>query len=64
MKIVSWNINGIRTFKGGIKKALESLDADIVCVQETKVTSKNCTREILQYKKLASMIGQTVWHSG
>lgn len=41
MKIVTWNINGIRTFKGGIKKALDSLDADIVCVQETKVTSKN-----------------------
>ncbi|KAK6308213.1 hypothetical protein J4Q44_G00214840 [Coregonus suidteri] len=38
MKIVSWNINGIRTFKGGIKKALDSLDADIICVQETKVT--------------------------
>ncbi|XP_061590687.1 DNA-(apurinic or apyrimidinic site) lyase 2 [Cololabis saira] len=38
MKIVTWNINGIRTFKGGIKSALDSLGADIVCVQETKVT--------------------------
>ncbi|XP_068567741.1 DNA-(apurinic or apyrimidinic site) endonuclease 2 [Cebidichthys violaceus] len=38
MKIVTWNINGIRTLRGGIKKALDSLDADIVCVQETKVT--------------------------
>ncbi|XP_067095168.1 DNA-(apurinic or apyrimidinic site) lyase 2 [Osmerus mordax] len=38
MRIVTWNINGIRTLKGGIKKALDSLDADIVCVQETKVT--------------------------
>ncbi|KAJ3586126.1 hypothetical protein NHX12_012527 [Muraenolepis orangiensis] len=38
MKIVTWNINGIRTFKGGIKQALESLDADIICLQETKVT--------------------------
>ncbi|XP_034552486.1 DNA-(apurinic or apyrimidinic site) lyase 2 [Notolabrus celidotus] len=38
MKILTWNINGIRTFRGGIKKALESLDADIICVQETKVT--------------------------
>ncbi|XP_041860506.1 DNA-(apurinic or apyrimidinic site) lyase 2 [Melanotaenia boesemani] len=38
MKVVTWNINGIRTFKCGIKKALDSLDADIVCVQETKVT--------------------------
>lgn len=67
MKIVSWNINGIRTFKGGIKNALESLDADIVCVQETKVTSKNFTRESLQYilsDELAGMLGQTDWHSG
>ncbi|TMS16936.1 DNA-(apurinic or apyrimidinic site) lyase 2 [Larimichthys crocea] len=38
MKVVSWNINGIRTFRGGIKRALDSLDADIICVQETKVT--------------------------
>lgn len=38
MKIVTWNINGIRTFRSGIKKALDSLDADIICVQETKVT--------------------------
>ncbi|KAM9341904.1 DNA-(apurinic or apyrimidinic site) endonuclease 2 [Pholidichthys leucotaenia] len=38
MKLVTWNINGIRTFRGGIKQALDSLDADIICVQETKVT--------------------------
>ncbi|XP_006625457.3 DNA-(apurinic or apyrimidinic site) endonuclease 2 [Lepisosteus oculatus] len=38
MKIVSWNINGIRTFKAGIKKSLDALDADIICLQETKVT--------------------------
>ncbi|XP_056896633.1 DNA-(apurinic or apyrimidinic site) lyase 2 [Takifugu flavidus] len=38
MRVVTWNINGIRTFRGGIKKALDSLDADIICVQETKVT--------------------------
>lgn len=40
MKVVTWNINGIRTFKAGIKQTLDCLDADIVCVQETKVTSK------------------------
>lgn len=40
MRIITWNINGIRTFKGRIKNALDSLDADIICVQETKVTSK------------------------
>lgn len=44
MKIVTWNINGIRTFKTGIKKILDSFDADIICVQETKVTRK-CREE-------------------
>uniref|UniRef100_A0A8C2DIS7 DNA-(apurinic or apyrimidinic site) endonuclease n=1 Tax=Cyprinus carpio TaxID=7962 RepID=A0A8C2DIS7_CYPCA len=38
MKIVTWNIHGIRTFKNGIKRTLDSFDADIICVQETKVT--------------------------
>ncbi|XP_076132226.1 DNA-(apurinic or apyrimidinic site) endonuclease 2 isoform X1 [Alosa pseudoharengus] len=38
MKIVTWNINGIRTFKNAIKKTLDSFDAEIICVQETKVT--------------------------
>ncbi|XP_056130895.1 DNA-(apurinic or apyrimidinic site) lyase 2 [Lampris incognitus] len=38
MKIVTWNVNGLRTFKGGFKNALDSLDADVICVQETKVT--------------------------
>ncbi|KAK2841051.1 hypothetical protein Q7C36_012630 [Tachysurus vachellii] len=38
MKIVTWNINGIRTFKKGIKSALDAFGADIICVQETKVT--------------------------
>ena len=44
MKIVTWNINGIRAFRGGIKQALDALDADIICVQETKVTSRWLTR--------------------
>nr|XP_057907490.1 DNA-(apurinic or apyrimidinic site) lyase 2 [Doryrhamphus excisus] len=38
MKIATWNINGIRTFRCAIKKTLDALDADIICVQETKVT--------------------------
>lgn len=49
MRVVTWNINGIRTFKGRIKNALDSLDADIICVQETKVTS--------QYTRALSRLG-------
>ena len=40
MKIVTWNVNGIRSFDGKWKEVLENLKADIICVQETKVTRK------------------------
>ncbi|XP_053329571.1 DNA-(apurinic or apyrimidinic site) endonuclease 2 [Spea bombifrons] len=38
MRIVSWNINGIRATRTSLKEILDSLDADIICLQETKVT--------------------------
>ena len=43
MKIISWNVNGIRAIhkKRGFIDFLTSMDADIVCVQETKVHSKD-----------------------
>ena len=41
MKILSWNINGIRASKVDLKKLFDSLDADVICLQETKVTRKN-----------------------
>lgn len=37
-RILSWNINGLRSFKTDMKKLLSGLEADIVCFQETKVT--------------------------
>ncbi len=37
MKIVSWNVNGLRAvMKKGFGDILDTLDADIVCLQETK----------------------------
>nr|XP_039253458.1 DNA-(apurinic or apyrimidinic site) endonuclease 2-like [Styela clava] len=38
MKLVTWNINGLRSMKGPIKPFLDGLDADIICFQETKIT--------------------------
>ena len=43
VKIVTWNINGIRSLYNenrNLKNVLDSLDADIICLQETKITSK------------------------
>lgn len=52
LRVVSWNINGIRSPLQGLagqepsncptalRRVLDELDADIVCLQETKVTSE------------------------
>lgn len=38
LRVVSWNVNGIRAcLRKGLDNALSVLDADIVCVQETKM---------------------------
>ena len=37
MKLISWNVNGIRAcLNKGFKKIIEKIDADIFCIQETK----------------------------
>jgi len=39
MKLISFNVNGIRaSVKKGLKESLEQIDADVVCFQETKAT--------------------------
>ncbi|TRY70550.1 hypothetical protein TCAL_11626 [Tigriopus californicus] len=38
MKILTWNVNGLRSLKGDLAVMLDDLSADIVCFQETKIT--------------------------
>ena len=38
MKLISWNVNGLRAVMGkGFDEAIAALDADVICLQETKV---------------------------
>lgn len=38
MKLISWNVNGLRAcMNKGFKDFMDSIDADIFCVQETKM---------------------------
>jgi exodeoxyribonuclease III len=42
MKLISWNVNGIRAvLKKGFRDFLAAEDADVVCVQETKAHPDN-----------------------
>ena len=36
LKVISWNINSIRIRLEQLKKIVEGLDPDIICLQETK----------------------------
>jgi exodeoxyribonuclease-3 len=47
MKIVSWNVNGIRAiWKKGFMDWVEENDPDILCLQETKVQSEQLSQEM------------------
>ena len=40
-RIVSWNVNGIRALvkkEGSLKSIFDKLEADVICLQETKIT--------------------------
>ena len=42
MKFISWNVNGLRAVMGkGFSESLEALNADFVCLQETKLQEAN-----------------------
>ncbi len=52
MKIVSWNVNGIRAaLKKGFLEAVSDLDADIYCIQETRAEAEQVNLELPGYEQ-------------
>lgn len=50
MKLISWNVNGIRAcVNKGFTDAFNDLDADIFCIQESKVTAGQITLPLPGY---------------
>lgn len=49
-KLVSWNVNGLRAVMGkGFMEAFRALDADIFCLQETKLQAGQIEMELSGY---------------
>lgn len=47
MRLVSWNVNGIRAImKKDFKKSLAAMDAEIICLQETKAQDDQVTEAL------------------
>lgn len=52
MKIISWNVNGLRACKNkGFDEYFQNSNADIFCLQETKMQEGQCDLEIDGYFK-------------
>ena len=51
MKLISWNVNGIRAcIKKGFEDFFEEIDADIFCIQETKCQEGQVELDFKGYK--------------
>ena len=51
MKLISWNVNGLRAVAGkGFADVFAGLDADCVCLQETKLKAGQIDLEFLGYE--------------
>ena len=55
MKIVSWNVNGLRAiYKKGFWEWFEKIKADIVCLQETKIQEEQLSFDLVRLKNYSS----------
>ena len=61
MKLISWNVNGIRAcITKGFEESFQKLDADIFCIQETKCQENQVKLELpgyYQYWNFANLKG-------
>lgn len=49
MRLISWNVNGIRAVaKKGFHEKMEEFGADVVCLQETKISPDQLTLDLIQ----------------
>ncbi len=50
MKFISWNVNGLRAVFGkGFQEIIQGLDADFVCLQETKMQAGQLEADLPSY---------------
>ena len=53
MKLVSWNVNGLRAcLKKGFAESAASLDADVICLQEIKMSPEHYMEVLPGYEAL------------
>jgi len=57
MKLVSWNVNGVRAaVKKGAPEALRLINADIVCLQEIKAKPEQMPKELMEWEGYTAFV--------
>ena len=57
MKCISWNVNGLRAcLQKGFLDFFRDADADLFCLQETKLQPEQVTLELPGYEQFLSLI--------
>lgn len=52
MRFISWNVNGLRACLGkGFVESVKSLDADFICIQETKMQQGQAEVDLPEYEE-------------
>lgn len=65
MKILSWNVNGIRArITQGFNKAIEEMNPDIICIQEVRANEKQLPKDFLSNYNHFHSIHQRVGYAG
>lgn len=65
MKILSWNVNGIRArITQGFNKAIEEMNPDIICIQEVRANEKQLPKDFLSNYNHFHSIHQRAGYAG
>lgn len=68
MKLISWNVNGIRaSVRKGLYEVIHDIDADVFCMQETKAQDEEVVEalsEIQRYKGIVYNSAERKGYSG
>ena len=70
MRMISWNVNGLRAVvKKGFNESFAALDADVFCLQETKLQAGQIELDLPGYEQYwdyaekKGYSGTAYWHT-
>ena len=65
MKLISWNVNGIRaSVRKGLYEVIQDIDADVFCLQETKAQDEEVVEALVQIERYKGIVYNSAERKG